>query len=98
MDPQLAGVLSYIYKVNWITLKLILMLEVINDNSDSEEGFDGENGKNRHRRVRGSLSICYLGAKWIVSSRNVSFEFFFQLIIPFSIPSSVTWIIDLKEV
>lgn len=39
------------------------MLEVINDNSDSEEGFDGENGKNRHRRVRGSLSICYLGAK-----------------------------------
>lgn len=33
-----------------------------------------------------------------VSSRNVSFEFFFQLIIPFSIPSSVTWIIDLKEV
>lgn len=60
MDPQLAGVLSYIYRVNLIALKLILMLEV---NSDSEEGFDGENGKNRHRRVRSSLSICYLGAK-----------------------------------
>lgn len=28
MDPQLAGVLSYIYRVNGITLKLILMLEV----------------------------------------------------------------------
>lgn len=28
MDPQLAGVLSYIYWVNLIALKLILMLEV----------------------------------------------------------------------